>query len=84
MLFNGTNTDPASKQIYQAWLKRHAGQESVSGSPTADMRSALVEQHYGTILTPADRRKRQYRYFWSYKSLKRLDYLYSSIYSEDR
>ena len=44
VLFNGTNTDPASKKLYQDWLKRHAGQECVSGSPTADMRSALVEE----------------------------------------
>jgi adenine-specific DNA-methyltransferase len=44
VLFNGTNTDPDSKRIYQEWLKRHAGQECVSGSPTADMRSALVDE----------------------------------------
>lgn len=44
VLFNGTNTDPASKAIYQRWLKEHAGQEAVSGSPTADMRSALVDE----------------------------------------
>jgi len=44
VLFNGTNTDPASKQMYQQWLNRHAGQECVSGSPTADMRSALVDE----------------------------------------
>jgi adenine-specific DNA-methyltransferase len=44
VLFNGTNTDPASKQIYRQWLNRHEGQECVSGSPTADMRSALVEE----------------------------------------
>jgi superfamily II DNA or RNA helicase len=44
VLFNGTNTDPDSKQTYQQWLKRHEGEECVSGSPTADMRSALVEE----------------------------------------
>lgn len=44
VLFNGTNTDPESKRIYREWLDRHAGHECVSGSPTADMRSALVEQ----------------------------------------
>jgi len=44
VLFNGTNSDPASKAIYQSWHKRHAGQETVSGSPSADMRSALVDQ----------------------------------------
>jgi superfamily II DNA or RNA helicase len=44
VLFNGTNSDPASKGMYQAWLKRHAGEDCVTGSPTADMRSALVEE----------------------------------------
>ncbi|MDZ7620151.1 MAG: helicase-related protein [Patescibacteria group bacterium] len=43
MVFNGTNTDPKSKAIYQAWLKRHAGADRVSGSPAADMRAALVD-----------------------------------------
>ncbi|MBM3272936.1 ASCH domain-containing protein [Candidatus Kaiserbacteria bacterium] len=44
VLFNGTNTDPDSKRVYQEWLKRNAGHECVSGSPTADMRSALVDE----------------------------------------
>src|SRR6185503_14751618 len=43
MIFNGTNTDAHSKGIYQAWLKRHAGTDRISGSPGADMRAALVE-----------------------------------------
>ena len=43
MVFNGTNTDPKSKAIYQAWLKKHAGTDRISGSPAADMRAALVE-----------------------------------------
>jgi superfamily II DNA or RNA helicase len=43
MLFNGTNTDAGSKAIYQRWLAQHAGTDRVSGSPTADMRAALVE-----------------------------------------
>lgn len=42
--FNGTNTDPESKRIYKEWRQRHDGQESVTGSPTADMRSALIEE----------------------------------------
>jgi plasmid maintenance system killer protein len=25
VLFNGSNTDPKSKEIYKAWLERHAG-----------------------------------------------------------
>lgn len=41
--FNGTNTDPESKQIYAEWLKRHEGEDCITGSPTADSRAALVE-----------------------------------------
>ncbi|MBX3406688.1 MAG: DEAD/DEAH box helicase [Phycisphaeraceae bacterium] len=43
MVFNGTNTDPGSKAIYQQWLSRHQGTDRVSGSPSADMRAALVD-----------------------------------------
>jgi adenine-specific DNA-methyltransferase len=43
VLFNGTNTDPESKAIYQEWLARHVGSDRVTGSKTADMRSALVD-----------------------------------------
>ncbi len=41
--FNGTNTDPESKAIYQQWLKKHEDTDRITGSPTADMRAALVE-----------------------------------------
>ncbi|MBW7904801.1 MAG: DEAD/DEAH box helicase [Phycisphaerae bacterium] len=43
MVFNGTNSDPQSKDIYRRWLERHKGTDRVSGSPAADMRAALVE-----------------------------------------
>jgi len=43
MLFNGTNTDTKSKEIYHNWIEKHRGTDRVSGSPTADMRAALVE-----------------------------------------
>lgn len=43
VLFNGTNSDERSKQIYAAWLNQHRGTDRVSGSRTADMRSALVD-----------------------------------------
>lgn len=43
VLFNGTNTDPESKAIYEEWLARHVGSDRVTGSKTADMRSALVD-----------------------------------------
>src|SRR2546425_6785374 len=32
-----------SKAIYQRWLHRYAGTDRVTGSPSADMRAALVE-----------------------------------------
>lgn len=43
VLFNGSNTDDRSKAIYSAWLQRHKGTDRVTGSRTADMRSALVD-----------------------------------------
>jgi adenine-specific DNA-methyltransferase len=43
VLFNGTNTDEESKAIYKEWLGRHEGSDRVTGSKTADMRSALVD-----------------------------------------
>lgn len=43
MMFNGTNTDARSKGIYRNWLGKYQGTDRVSGSPTADMRAALVE-----------------------------------------
>jgi ERCC4-related helicase len=43
VLFNGSNTDDRSKAIYAAWLQRHQGTDRVTGSRTADMRSALVD-----------------------------------------
>src|SRR5438552_7849510 len=43
MLFNGSNTDPQSRDIYRCWLEKHAGTDRLSGSPSADMRAALVE-----------------------------------------
>ncbi|MEK7784529.1 MAG: helicase-related protein, partial [Chloroflexota bacterium] len=42
-LFNGSNTDEGSRRIYAEWLARHAGTDQVTGSKTADMRSALVD-----------------------------------------
>ncbi len=43
VLFNGTNTDERSKEIYSVWKNRHEGSDRVTGSRTADMRSALVD-----------------------------------------
>jgi adenine-specific DNA-methyltransferase len=43
VLFNGSNTDERSGLIYAAWLEKHQGTDRVTGSKTADMRSALVD-----------------------------------------
>jgi superfamily II DNA or RNA helicase len=43
VLFNGSNTDERSRAIYEAWLDRHRGTDRVTGSRTADIRSALVD-----------------------------------------
>jgi superfamily II DNA or RNA helicase len=43
VLFNGSNTDAKSKEIYRAWLARHADTDRITGSPSADMRAALVD-----------------------------------------
>ena len=43
VLFNGSNNDPKSNQIYQAWMKTHAGTDRITGSKTADKRAALVD-----------------------------------------
>ena len=43
VLFNRSNTDERSKAIYADWLKANAGTDRITGSRTADMRSALVD-----------------------------------------
>ncbi len=43
VLFNGTNNDPKSNQIYQQWRHRNAGTDKVTNSPGADKRAAIVE-----------------------------------------
>jgi adenine-specific DNA-methyltransferase len=43
VLFNGANTDERSRAIYAAWWERHRGTDRVTGSRSADMRSALVD-----------------------------------------
>jgi hypothetical protein len=46
VLFNGSNTDPKARQIYKDWARKHAGTDRVTGSPSADMRAALVDCRY--------------------------------------
>lgn len=43
VLFNGSNTDPKSQEIYRRWMDRNAGTDRVTNSPTADKRAALVQ-----------------------------------------
>jgi adenine-specific DNA-methyltransferase len=43
VLFNGSNTDERSRQIYSEWLERHQGSDRITGSRSGDMRSALVD-----------------------------------------
>ena len=52
VLFNGTNNDTRSKEVYAAWMKKHADTDHISGSRSADTRAALVEyfKEQGTIM----------------------------------
>ncbi|CAN5129662.1 SNF2-related protein [soil metagenome] len=43
VLFNGSNNDQRSREIYKNWIEKHKGTDRVSGSPTADMRAAIVD-----------------------------------------
>ena len=43
VLFNGTNTDANSKEIYEAWIEKHKGTSRVTGSKTADRKQAIVD-----------------------------------------
>jgi ERCC4-related helicase len=43
VLFNGSNTDPLSKSIYDSWIEKYKSTDRVSGSKSADMRAALVD-----------------------------------------
>jgi adenine-specific DNA-methyltransferase len=43
VLFNGSNADEQSRAIYAEWRARHEGTDRISGSKSADMRSALID-----------------------------------------
>ncbi|MEH6348393.1 MAG: SNF2-related protein [Bermanella sp.] len=43
VLFNGSNNDDKSKEIYKNWIEGHQGSDRISGSRTSDMRAALVD-----------------------------------------
>jgi adenine-specific DNA-methyltransferase len=44
VLMNGTNTDPASRAVFEQWLERHSGTGLASGSRSADTKAAIVEE----------------------------------------
>ena len=43
-ILNGSSNDPDSMRIYKEWVERHAGSSKISGSKTADMKAAIVEE----------------------------------------
>lgn len=43
ILFNGSNNDQKSKEVYARWLKKHEGTDRITGSKTADKRAAITE-----------------------------------------
>lgn len=44
VFLNGVNNDSISKEIYGRWKKRHADDGIISGSRTADIKAAIVEE----------------------------------------
>ncbi|WP_437822856.1 SNF2-related protein [Tenacibaculum mesophilum] len=48
VLFNGSNNDAKSKQIYKDWIEEHKGTDRVSGARAADMRQAIVDYFKNT------------------------------------
>jgi ERCC4-related helicase len=43
LLFNGSNNDQKSKDIYSSWLEKNKNSDKITGSKTADLRAALVD-----------------------------------------
>src|SRR6218665_856053 len=43
VLFNGSNTDPKSREIYAAWAAKYKDTDKATASRSADMRAALVD-----------------------------------------
>ncbi|MGP1347473.1 MAG: SNF2-related protein [Phycisphaerales bacterium] len=41
--FNGSNSHPAAKSAYEAFIRKYAGTDRITGSRPIDMRSALIE-----------------------------------------
>ncbi|MDX9711293.1 MAG: SNF2-related protein [Ignavibacteriaceae bacterium] len=45
VLFNGSNNDQKSKEIYNQWLTKYKGTDRVSGSKSADIRAAIIDYY---------------------------------------
>lgn len=43
ILFNGTNNDLKSREVYKEWFSKHENTDKATGSRSADMRAALVD-----------------------------------------
>lgn len=43
VLFNGSNNDSKSKEIYKNWMDKHKGTDRISGSKSADIRAAIID-----------------------------------------
>ncbi|MBX2896379.1 MAG: DEAD/DEAH box helicase family protein [Cyclobacteriaceae bacterium] len=43
ILFNGTNNDLKSREVYKEWFSKYENTDKVTGSRSADMRAALVD-----------------------------------------
>ena len=43
VMMNGSNSDPQSKVIYQAWRSRYSDEEGMTGSRAVDIKAAIVE-----------------------------------------
>jgi len=43
ILFNGSNNDEKSKEVYKKWALKNQGTDKISGSKTADIRSSITE-----------------------------------------
>ena len=48
VLFNGSNTDAESKEIYNNWLEKNKGTSRITGSVSADKRQAIVDYFRNT------------------------------------
>jgi ERCC4-related helicase len=48
VLFNGSNTDTKSKQIYKDWIEEHKGTDRITGARAADIRQAIIDNFKNT------------------------------------